>query len=177
MDLYYRRELDVEHRSRIKPGDMGQLMFSIWTFVSSLLIKIQYAHTSGEFVLWNDIMFYASLIWIAFLLLSIVGKYKDKTIRGFFKIISLLFFVFHIAMWGWLIHLWNVNDTEKHFGNKNSAGDLYASVYLIIGLVVAIIALIGIIAWIFSRFSKQSSFEDRILDNLGENEQEYHIYS
>jgi hypothetical protein len=30
---------------------------------------------------------------------------------------------------------------------------------------------------LFSKFSKKSNFEDRILDNLGEDDEEYHIYS
>ena len=177
MDVYYQRKLDVEQRSDIHPGDMGQLVFSIWTFICALLIKTKYPHNSEEFSLWVEIMFYASLIWIAFLLLSIVGRYKDRTIRGFFKIITMLFFVFHIAMWGWLIHLYVVNKEENHFIDANRAGDMFAELYLMFGALLALIALIGIIAWIFSRFSKTSNFEDRILDNLGEDDEEFHIYS
>ena len=177
MDVYYQRNLDLEQSSEIQAGDMGQLVFSIWTFICSLLIKTKFPHNSSEYSLWVEIMFYASLIWIAFLLLSIVGRYKDRTIRNFFKIVTMLFFAFHIAMWGWLIHLWHKNKEENHFVNSNKAGDMFSSIYLILGLILAIVALIGIIAWLFSKFSKKSNFEDRIVDNLGEDDEEYHIYS
>lgn len=180
MERYYQNHLDVEQRSTIKAGEMGQLVFSIWTFICSLLIKLKWPHYTSEYSLWVEIMFYGSLIWIAFLLLSIVGKYKDKNIRRFFQITSLLFFAFHIAMWGWLIHLWHMDRKKKedHFNNASKAGDMFASVYLIFGVVIAIIALVGLIAWIFSKFKKKSGFEDRILGNLGDaDEDEMVLYS
>ena len=175
--MYYQKELDVEHRSEIKAGEMGQLVFSLWTFISSLLIKTKWSHYTSEYSLWVEIMFYGSLIWVAFLLLSMVGKYKDRTIRGFMKMMAWVFFAFHIAMWGWLIHLWYKNKSEKHFQNKNKAGDLFASIYLIMGLILVIIAVVGLLAWVFTKFSKKTAFEDRILDNLGEDQDEYHIYN
>ena len=177
MDHVYQNDLDVEHKSRLKAGDVGQLVFTVWTFLSSLFIKIRYPHNSSEFSLWIEIMFYGSLIWLAFLLISMVSKYKDKNIRSFFRIATLIFFLFHFCMWGWLVHLWHKNKLERHFVNKNKAGDLFASVYLILGLILAIISLVGVIAWLWGRFGKRSSPTDNILDNYGEDYQEYHIYS
>lgn len=78
--------IDIEERERLRAPDAAQLILTIYTFVGTLLLKIKYTNCVWDWLIWVDILFYGSLVWLAYLLISLVGKYKDRNVRYFFKV-------------------------------------------------------------------------------------------
>lgn len=141
----YHEPIDVTQRKKLQSPDAIQLILTLFTFLGSLIIRLKYLNCSWEWSIWINIMLYGSLIWLAFLLLSIVVKYRNKGLQRFIQYLDLLFFAFHIAMWVWLVIIYS--DDEWH--NKCSDPvDHFGLVYLILGAIALFMLAIAIFGFI-----------------------------
>lgn len=90
-------------------------------------------------------MLYGSLIWLAFLLLSIIVKYRNRELSKFVKYLDLLWFMFHIAMWIWLIYIMG---KKEYIGACSEPVDLFGVVYLILVAIGIFLMIVGILGWV-----------------------------
>ena len=145
MKLYYLDEGDQVERLKLRAPDAIQLILTIFLFTGSLLLMLRYTNCNWNWQLWVEFTFYGNMVWLAYLLITLVGKFKSRRLRRQLQILDYLWFLFHIVMWVWLcVVLW-----KNDFLNKCSQPvDMFGIVYFVLGalgLLMAIVAIVGAI--------------------------------
>ena len=151
--MNYSREyhdIDVQQRAKIRSPDAIQLIITLFTFIGALLLKTKYTNCGWKWDLWVDIMLYGSMFWLAFLLLTMIISFKNKGLKRFVKYLDVFFFIFHIAMWTWLV----VIHWKNEFHDKCSTPvDLFGFVYLILGLIGILMIVFLLLGFCFGKLS------------------------
>lgn len=81
---------DIEDRGRLRAVDTAQIILTGTLFVGALLVYNYYPDCNDNGRTWCQVMLYGSLFWLFYLGTSLIGKYKNKMIRFFFKVSLLL---------------------------------------------------------------------------------------
>lgn len=161
----YHEPIDVYARNKMRSPDAIQLILTLYTFLGSLLLKLKYTNCNWNCQLWINIMLYGSLIWLAFLLLSIIVKYRNRDLSRFVKYLDLLWFGFHIAMWLWILYLFG----KKEWLDKCSDPvDHFGVVYVVlgaIGMFLILVSILGCICGLLTPRPKIGTGENRSLYN------------
>lgn len=133
--------IDVEDRRKLNAPDAVQLLLTCYTFFGSLLLKLKHTNCGWKWDLWVDMMFYGSIIWLAFLLITMVAKFKNTGLKKFVKYLDIFFFLFHIVMWVWLVIIvWK----DEYFEACSDPVDLFGFVYLILGGIAALMIVLSL---------------------------------
>ncbi len=131
--------IDIENKKKLNAPDAVQLLLTLYTFLGTLIIKLKYLDCGWKWDLWIDIMFYGSIVWLAFLLITMIAKFKSSSIRAFVKYLDIFFFIFHLAMWIWLVV---ISSKSEYFDACSDPVDLFGFVYLVLGgICVLMVAL------------------------------------
>jgi len=77
---------DIEDRRSLRAVDTAHLLITGALFIGAMLIYNYYDSCNGEGRTWYQVMLYGNLFWLFFLFTSLVGKYKNKMIRFFFRV-------------------------------------------------------------------------------------------
>lgn len=139
--------VDLEGRRSLRSADTSQLLLTLYTFLGTLLIKLFHLNCAGwKWSLWIDFVFFGSLIWLAYLLISLVGKYKSSDLKYFFSLLDYFFFAFHLAMWIWLVVIF----WKREFLGCSSPADMFGTVYLALGALAMLLLCLSLLGWAFS---------------------------
>ncbi len=161
--------IDVEERKKLNSPDAIQFVLTLFTFFGSLLLKLKYTNCSWDWDLWVDIMFYGSLVWLAFLFITMVVKFKNTGVRKYLKYLDIFFFLFHIAMWVWLVV---IISKDEYFNKCSDPVDIFGFAYLILGAIAMVmigVILLGACCGKLSPKSTVSTGMDRVIyDNADE---------
>ena len=85
-----------------------------------------------QWPLWQYFMFFGSLIWMVFLLLTSVVQFRNPETRSLINNLDWVFFLFHLIMFIW----GNIN---CHYGtSKVDAENFWKEVYLVIGYLAVV---------------------------------------
>jgi len=115
--------------------------------LGTLLIKLQHLTCSSwKWSIWVDFVFFGSLIWLAYLLVSLVGKYKSANLQAYFNLLDYFFFAFHLAMWIWLVVIF----AKQQYLGCSAPVDMFGIVYLVLGALGALLLLLNIVGGLFS---------------------------
>ena len=96
--------VDIEAKRSFSASDALQFVLTLYLFVGSLIIKIHYLGCGGwQWKLWVDFVFFGSMLWLAFLFVISIGRYKNPNLRFFFLLLDYAYWAFLLAMWIWLI--------------------------------------------------------------------------
>ena len=146
--------LDVEAKRRFRPSDAAQFVITLYAFLGTLLIKIKYLGCGGwQWKMWIDFVFFGSIIWLAYLLILTVGKYRNPNLNFFFKILDLVFFAFLLAMWIWLVVIF----AKKQFLGCSDPTDMFGIIFLVFGAIVLLLFAFGILGWIWTKLRPNDS--------------------
>ena len=77
---------DLEDRKGLLAPDAAQIVLTTFLLAGATLLKTYYLGCSDGGSLWIDFMFYGNLIWFIYLMTSLVGQYKNLTIRALFRV-------------------------------------------------------------------------------------------
>ena len=150
--------IDLESRRGLRAPDTTQLVLTLYTFLGTLLIKLQHLGCGGwKWSLWVDFVFFGSLVWLAYLLISLVGKYKSANLQSFFRVLDYFFFAFHLAMWIWLVVVF----ARGEFLGCSAPVDMFGTVYLVLGALAALLLLLSLHGWAFSLCRPKDSTNQR----------------
>ncbi len=138
--------IDIEERDKLRAPEAIQFVITLYFFLGSLLLKWKYQNCGWEWKIWVDFVFFGSLIWLAYLLITLVGKYKSRDLRSFFRYVDIFWFVFLVAMWIWLVV---IIAKDEYFDKCNDAVDLFGTVFLVLGSLAFLLVLIGLIGVVF----------------------------
>ena len=139
---YLEESGDQVEREKLRAPDAIQLIITLFLFIGSLVLKLKYTNCSWKWQLWIDITFYGAMVWLAYLLITLVGKFKNRKIRYYMKILDYFWFLFHIVMWVWLVAIvWK----DEYMDKCSEPVDLFGVAYLILGALAVLMILVAII--------------------------------
>lgn len=154
-----KEHVDLESRQGLRAPDTTQLLLTLYTFLGTLLIKLHHLNcASWNWTLWIDFVFFGSLVWLTYLLISLVGKCKSASLQAYFALLDYFFFAFHLAMWIWLIVIFAKNE----FLGCSAPVDMFGIVYLVIGSLAALLLLLSLVGWAFSLCRPKDSINQRL---------------
>jgi hypothetical protein len=164
--------VDIENRRGLRAPDTTQVILSLYTFLGTLLIKLFHLNCGGwKWGLWIDFVFFGSLVWLTYLLISLVGKYKNANLQSYFNLLDYFFFAFHLAMWIWLVVIFAKNE----YLGCSSPVDMFGIVYLVFGALAVLILIISAIGGLFSLIRPNDSANQRI-GGLYDNDVDFNPY-
>ena len=76
----------VEERRSFRASDAAQLILTAFLLIGSALVLRYFSECKGEGKTWYLFMFYGSIFWIVHLMTSLVGQYKSRALRFFFRV-------------------------------------------------------------------------------------------
>jgi len=82
----YFEPTSVEERRKLQAPDAAQLILTAFLLAGTALLMSLYTGCTNEGNLWIQVMFYGSVFWMVYMMTSLVGQYKNKTIRLFFRV-------------------------------------------------------------------------------------------
>lgn len=91
----YFEPTDMEERRSLRSVDTAQLIITGSLFVGAFLLYDYFDNCNIKGKTWFQVMLYGTLFWLFFLFTTLVGKYKNKIIRFFFRVGFEHFISFH----------------------------------------------------------------------------------
>lgn len=93
---------DVEPRRQFRASDAAHFVLTGLLLLVSGLLLLK-SQGCAEYNLWNQFLFFGCLIWMVYLLLSLVVQFTNKVTRIFLSYLDYFFLLFHAAMaiWAW----------------------------------------------------------------------------
>ena len=137
---------NLKDRDRLRAPDAIQLIITLYLFFSTLLLKLKYTVCNWKWQLWIDIQFYGSLVWLTYLLITLVGKFKSRNMRYYMHFLDYFWFLFHIGMWIWLVVIFWRN---QYLDKCSEPVDMFGVVYLILGGLAGVIVVFGVLGGLF----------------------------
>ena len=139
--MYDATAYDLESRRKFRAADAGHLVFTFICLVcSGLLISRDFQ--CSEFKNWNRFMFYGNMIWLAYLLITLVTQFKNKQIRIFLSYLDWIIFLFHVGMSIWANIIYWPNRNGKTACVKR--WEYWVWIYIVFGY-IALTALVSVI--------------------------------
>ena len=121
-------QVDIEDKKGLKQGEAAQFIVTLYCLISASIIKLKYFDCEWNNKLWIEIMFFGNLLWLCYLVIMSISKYKDRFIRKFFQIIDIFAMLFHLIMWVWLVVMIR---RDNFYSKCNLAVDHFGKVYYI----------------------------------------------
>ncbi len=151
--------VDIESRRGLRAPDTTQFILTIYTFLGTLLIKLEHLNCGGwKWALWIDFVFFGSLVWLTYLLISLVGKYKSANLQAYFNLLDYFFFAFHLAMWIWLVVIFAKNE----YLGCSAPVDMFGIVYLVFGCLALLLLVLSLFGWVFSLLRPKDSVSQQL---------------
>ena len=130
-----------------------QLIFSFICLLNSayLLYHHRESKACGNYDIFMYIMFFGSLIWLVYLLMTLILSFKNKGIVRLLSNMDWVFLFFHFALFCWALYL--------YFKNSNSCSemwDFWVGIYIVIGFVFLFAVLCILFLGWYRNWRKQS---------------------
>ena len=162
---------DIEDRNQLRSLDAAQLILTGVFFVGAIdLQRYDHLACNDNARTWISVMLYGNLFWLFYLGTTLVGRYRSKVIRFFFKVLNYIFYLFHIVMFIWNYMLWT--SPKQYLGsfytNCYDAANYYADCYRYLGYFFAVVLAVGIFATLCSLFRPKENLDQSVhFDNTG----------
>jgi hypothetical protein len=100
---------DVEPRRKFRSADAAHIIFTYITIVCSAILYWK-NNDCVDYKFWNSWIFFGCLVWMTYLVMTLVVKFRNRGVRAFLDYLDYLYLVFHLAMQVWANYLyWSKN--------------------------------------------------------------------
>ncbi len=149
--MYRPETYDLEPKRKLKSADTAQLIFSVLCLINSAALL--YLHRDGKacdhYEIFMYFLFFGSLIWLIYLLLTVVIQFRNKGMKMLLSSMDWVFILFHVAMFIW------ANVLYWHYSNSCSTmWDFWVFVYLLFGYIAFFCILAVLFMWLLRRINK-----------------------
>ena len=143
--MFQQDNYDVQPKRKLKAGETIQLLFVVLTLLNSGYLI--YYSSCPLYNVFNYFLFFGSLIWLIFLLLTIAVQFKNKGTQRIFDYADWIFILFSVAMFIWAnVLYWAYSNACP------KCWDWWVLVYVIFGYVaffaIICVAFMGAIRYI-----------------------------
>ena len=136
-------------RRKIPATSIAQLIFSVLCLIMTGYLI--YHNDCPAFQNWAYVLFFGSLIWLVYLLVTLVVKFNNVGTRMMVEAVDWVFLAFHLAMMFWA-HF-------KYWKGTNSCSpkwNFWVLIYLIFGYFIAFSVLASLVMNFLRSFNKNS---------------------
>lgn len=130
--MYQAEQYDLEPKRKLKSADTAQLLFSAICLINSgyLIYHHRDGRECGHYEIFMYFLFFGSLIWLIYLLLTVVIQFRNKGMKMLLSSMDWVYIVFHLAMFVWAnVLFWNYENS------CSSMWDFWVLIYLLFGYI------------------------------------------
>mmetsp|Transcript_11434 Transcript_11434/g.13107 ORF Transcript_11434/g.13107 Transcript_11434/m.13107 type:complete len:158 (+) Transcript_11434:25-498(+) len=141
---------EVEAKRKLTPADGAHVFSTLIFLVGAYLVKTNYNTDCGaDLAVGLDVIFYGLLLWMTYLLITLVPRYKNQGLRFFFNLLDLLYALFHLSMF--IYNVVELSSEENDCAQKAPQLQFYILLYtVVIGMTLSVVFL-GFIIWVVKR--------------------------
>ena len=124
--------LQSESKRRLTPADGAHIFFTMIFLIGTYLLKNKYNIVCGvNFKDWLDILYYGLMVWMIFLMITLISRFKNQGLRILFNLLDLLYALFHLAL--------AISASVLYFGSKNNCSSYAPELQFFVGLYIFVI--------------------------------------
>mmetsp|Transcript_22216 Transcript_22216/g.25727 ORF Transcript_22216/g.25727 Transcript_22216/m.25727 type:complete len:158 (+) Transcript_22216:45-518(+) len=144
---------EVEAKRKLTPADGAHVFFTLIFLSGSYLVKTRYqTDCSANLEVGLDVLFYGLLLWMTYLLITLVPRYKNQGLRFFFNLLDLIYAGFHLSLF--IYDCVQLGDADSDCRTKAPELEFFTLLYVvIIGLTLSVVFL-GFLIWVAKRCTK-----------------------
>lgn len=144
---------EVEAKRKLTPADGAHVFFTLIFLVGAYLVKTQYTNEcSTSLDVGLDVLFYGLLLWMTYLLITLVPRYKNQGLRFFFNLLDLIYAFFHLSLFIWSII--ELSDADSDCTTKAPQLQFFMLLYVVVIGITLSIVLLGFFIWVIKRCAK-----------------------
>ena len=144
---------EVEAKRKLTPADGAHVFFTLIFLVGSYLVKTHYpTECSASLDVGLDVLFYGLLLWMTYLLITLVPRYKNQGLRFFFNLLDLIYAFFHLSLF--LFNTIELSDSDNDCGEKAPELQFFMLLYVVVIGITLSIVFLGFLIWVIKRCSK-----------------------
>ncbi len=142
--MFQQEQYDVEPKRRLKARESVQLMVCFLILLNSAYLL--YYSNCDHYKIFNMLLFFGSLIWLIFILLTAVIQFRNKGTRSLFNAADWIFIAFHFGLFIWanVLYWKDANSCPKCW-------DFWVFIYLICGYFAAFAAFSVVFMWLLRK--------------------------
>ena len=177
--MFQQENFEVQPKRKLHAGETIQVVWVVLCLLNSGYLL--YYSNCANYKVFNNFLFFGSLIWFIFLLLTIAIQFKNKGTQDIFDYANWIFVIFTLAMFVWanVLYWRGPNACPKCW-------DWWVFIFIIFGYIVffAIICVVfmGLVRWMNRRKYLQKNPDgvnvhaNRDYDILDDNKIDYYDY-
>lgn len=148
--MYDPNAYDVEPRRKFRASDAGQFIVTLLLLISTG--KLMYDGPDCPYLsAWNSVVFFGSLIWIVYLVITLVVQFRNEAMRNFLGYVDYLFVLFLGAVWIWDTILYDNKQVDTCETRWRLASRTFAIFGWIVLICIACVAFMFVIRLIHSK--------------------------
>lgn len=150
---------DVEPRRKFRASDAAHFVLTGLFLLCSghLLLK---STGCSSYDTWNTFLFFGLLIWMVYLLLTLVVQFTNKVTRIFLKYLDFIFLAFMVVMAVWAWFWLKVDTNSKECAQR---WPFWVLVFRIFALIAAVCLLATIVMNVLRKVNAGSKTKDEII--------------
>lgn len=137
--LHNPNEFDVEPRRKFTASEAGQFIITLLLLIfSGKLLKD--GPDCSQLGTWNSIIFYGSIAWIVYLVITLVVQFRNEAMRLFLGYVDYLFVLFLAVLWVWNLFIYNSKDAQACAPRWQLAARVFnVTGWIVVACIVAVI--------------------------------------
>ena len=142
--MYDPNAYDVEPRRKFQATQTAQFIITLILLITSAKL-IYDGPDCGNYSLWNTVLFYGSLIWMVYLVITLVVQFRNEGMRLFLGYLDYIWLLWVAFMWVWLYIIIG----KYTNGSCAQRWELHTNVYWVMGWVliacIACVIIMGVL--------------------------------
>ncbi len=155
--MYQAETYDLEPKRKLKSAESAQLVFSAIVLINSAYLLFQHREhrECGHYEMFMYILFFGSLIWLIYLLLTLVIQFKNKGMKMLLATMDWIFILFHVLMFIW------ANVLYWHSSNTCSPmWDFWVFIYILFGYIAFFCIICVLFMGLVRRINKKKFLQN-----------------
>jgi hypothetical protein len=144
---------EVEAKRKLTPADGAHVFFTLIFLVGAYLIKTRYpTDCDVSLDVGLDVLFYGLLLWITYLLITLVPRYKNQGLRFFFNLLDLIYAFFHLSLF--IYNVVELSDEDNDCNIRAPELQFFTLLYVVVVGITLSIVFLGFLIWVIKRCFK-----------------------
>ena len=144
---------EVEAKRKLTPADGAHVFFTLIFLTGAYLVKTRYStDCSVDLAVGLDVLFYGLLLWMTYLLITLVPRYKNQGLRFFFNLLDLIYAFFHLSLFLYSSIL--LGDADNDCRTRAPELQFFTLLYVVVIGITLSIVFLGFLIWVVKRCFK-----------------------
>lgn len=157
----------IEPKIKLKASEGAHFFYTMIFLVATSIIQFQYKHEkcNQNYPLIINLLFYGFLLWATYILITILPKYNNMTIKVFFNFLDVCFGIYILGLYSYALVLFS--DKNNDCKENSPVSHFFIHVFIIVNSIVCGILAMSIFSFVFRKITKLA-YEESFEKNLDE---------